>query len=1192
MYLKRLELQGFKSFPDKIRLDFNKGITAVVGPNGSGKSNIADAIRWVLGEQSAKSLRGGKMEDIIFAGTQNRRPLGFAEVSMLIDNADNKMPIDFSEIKITRRVFRSGESEYAINGTSCRLRDVKEMFMDTGVGREGYSIIGQGRVEEILSARSEDRRYLFEEAAGIVKYKNRRNEAQVHIERQKQNLVRVNDIMDELFLQLEPLEKQAEVAKDFLDKRERLKYLQIHLFISEVTRYEKELEDTLKNGGLVREQIEGEKESHSVIQREIATLKEGNLQAEEEIKALQHEQVEMRSAFEQKENDITLTKEQMSHIQSDIARISGDITKKKETVRQLQEKGRADESNYSALKIEIASKRKLLDQQQVEFDLLHNSMGESERQIEFYNTEIIEKIKAQSQAEGAMGQADLLFNQLKQRKEEILEEKHFNESKLDEKNVRCRALETLLNDLDADIRALKKALMSYADRQQALEQEQKRHYTNLEEINQRISEVVSRRNILQELEKSYEGYYRSVKAVLLKKQRSPEEFAGICGAIGELMQTEKNYETAIEVALGSSVQNIVTKTESCAQKAINYLKRRQEGRATFLPLTAVSPKELGKAKERFLHEPGVVGVAKELISYDAVYNAVFSNLLGNVLVVDNLDNAILLHKKYHYTTRIVTLEGERLNPGGAMTGGSLNQKQTSIFNRGRVLKELSAQIENLQRDKGALTEMLNNAQKEAEEVQKQISAGDHDLHEKELKKVELHANLTQMTEQAALLDQKAEALDTENMEIDTQLTQADADIFRSGEGLARIKKELTQIQQSLDSYQNISARQREEQQNKANELMNLRVNLGSLEEKMKAMSVVLLQLETEKESSAQEITQFGQEILQKEQLQKEKEQSIEIIQAAMQAITEKQEESKEALQKKEGEKSALYEKIAELEQKELQTIKTISLLENEAVRLEMQSKQADDARRQLFDNLWEEYGLTYQKALEYESLTPGIPEKSVEALKKEEQALKRALQSMGDVNVGAIEEYRAKSIRYQQMTEQRDDILAAEQKLQALIEELTAMMEQQFREQFKLISANFSQVFMKMFGGGKAYLQLADEKNVLTSGIDIIAQPPGKALQSMSLLSGGERALTATALLFGILQLKPTPFCVLDEIESALDDANVKRFSNFVQNFSQDTQFILITHRKGTMEASDILYGVTMQEQGVSKLVSVDFEAV
>ncbi|MCL2420225.1 MAG: chromosome segregation protein SMC [Defluviitaleaceae bacterium] len=1046
MFLKRLELAGFKSFPDKIKLDFPAGITAVVGPNGSGKSNIGDAVRWVMGEQSARSLRGAKMEDIIFAGTEHRRPLGYAEVHMLIDNSQGLLPVAFNEVTVTRRVYRSGESEYLINGSACRMKDIHRLFMDTGVGREGYSIIGQGRVDEILSTRSEDRRHLFEEAAGIVKYKTRRHEAHLKLEAEKQNLARVEDLIEELQTQIEPMTQQAEQAKAYLNLREQYKTIHVNLFLQEAAaaeEQEKKAKETLLN---LTNQSEDEKKRLKQAQESITALKEEEAQAEFDYKQANRQIILQVTEIEKAESNLKL-----------VDRIAKDIEQRTVAMSQKQREREEEEEIWEELQEALEEAQDNLEKKEAAYNALEATQKEQESALE----------DSQHAAYA------------------------YKEDELKQKITEFTKFQTQLSTAGDALRA--KALT----------------------VQQELHAASSRRKLLSEMERDREGYYSSVKVVLLKKEQDAAFGNGIFGPAGELINVPKAYENAISVALAGATQNILTATEADAQRAIAYLKSSQTGRATFLPVSAMKARHINAEMDKLLQEDGVIGLASNLISFDQKYSPVFGYLLGNVFVVNHLTRAIELSKKYRQSYRLVTLDGDLISPGGAMSGGSQGRQSTDLVGRSRQISELQDQITALQDQARQLEQSQKEQTINQQAIANKITQLQQALQALAIEKVQKSQELYKQ-QQADSLKQREEAM--------AQLTDQ--------------KVQISKLTQNLQAAQDNTARVVKEWEAIRSERVALEAEMTDFRNTADSLASLRFQLEAEK--------------------------------AQLSATEERS--------------AALRAAITEAESKQREHMENLARISQEAARLEARHEQIEAESRRLHNEIWDAYGLTFQSAQTFNN-----PDYTISFLRREERHLKTEIAGLGAVNVGAIDAYQALRQRYDFLTEQRDDIFKAEEQLQEVIQALTVQMEQQFSEQFSLIAKHFSDVFKEMFGGGNASLAMSDPDRVLESGIEITAQPPGKKLQTLSLLSGGERALTAIALLFGILRMKPSPFCLLDEIEAALDDANVLRFAQFLKVHAGDTQFIVITHRKGTMEYADTLYGVTMQEMGISKMVSVDF---
>ena len=1184
MYLKRLEMNGFKSFPEKIRLEFNTGITAVVGPNGSGKSNVSDAIRWVLGEQSAKSLRGSKMEDVIFAGTANRKALGFAEVSMTIDNSDNGLKVSYEEVTITRRVYRSGEGEYYINGASCRLKDVHELFMDTGIGKEGYSIIGQGKIEEVLSSKGEERRNFFEEAAGIVKYKTRRFEALSKLERERQNLERVSDIILEIEGNLEPLFEQSEKAKEYLKLAEELKLVQMNVFINEVETTQERIDKIDENIEIVIAQAEKAEQDKLNSENSLITSKEEIILSENAVEELNYKIAENRSEFEQAENDIVLKNEQIQHVKSEIDNINNRINEKSTTIE--QNKNEIDKFNILSAEIvkELEEKSSLLEEKNKEFTGFSSVMTKEEQLVEKHNGDIIELMESISEINNSINRFENMYEQLEGRMEQINTELSANISKTNESTVEEESLNNIIEDYNSRSQRLINNLEQLLSEKEQLSEVLAKNKELLKTCSQKLHEARYRSKMLTELENSYEGYQKSVKTILSRKKSNPDEFKGIIGAVGELISVEKKYETAIEIALGGSIQNIVTENEADAKAAIEYLKRNNSGRATFLPLTSVKPRT-SSIDRNLMKEDGVIGTAFELLKFNERYKNIFSSLLLNTVVVDTMDNGIRLSKKYNYSNKLVTLSGELFNPGGAITGGSTSEKVNGIFSRKRELSTLAKDIAALSEEENGVTNVISSIKKQLDAVDFQRDESQKSLQAIEVGKSASCERLDQVKKALTDLADKTIALNNENKSVMDQIVECNTNV-RSFE-LAKLstEEEIVSTKNKINELNQIIITKRIEKDHRYNEITELKVEITALEEKQRHAIDRLEDLNAGNSSDSGSIERFAAAITKRDLLLLEKDREIQALITLKDNLKETDAELKLVTENENNKLKELKELLLKNEENNLSLIEQLSNLNNEISRLQLQKEHIDDNLRKIYDTMWDEYETTYNQAKNYPRL-----EKPQTKLISDERSLKNSIKNLGNVNISAIEEFKNVSERYEFLTKQFADIKEAEAKLMDVITQLSELMENQFREHFAIISSNFSSVFADIFGGGTAYLKLADENNVLESGIDIIAKPPGKALQSLSLLSGGERTLTATALLFAILRMKPSPFCILDEIESALDDANVVRYVNYLQNFCIDTQFVLITHRKSVMEAADVLYGITMQEQGVSALVSVKFE--
>lgn len=1181
MFLKRLELQGFKSFPEKVKLEFKEGITAVVGPNGSGKSNISDGLRWVLGEQSAKSLRGEKMEDIIFAGTKNRKPLGFAEVSMVIDNSDKRLNIDYDEVTITRRVYRSGDSGFFINGASCRLKEIHELFMDTGVGRDGYSIIGQGRIDTILSTKSEDRRSLFEEAVGIVKFKNRRTEAEKKLEAVRSNLVRTNDIISELEKQIEPLERQAEKTKKYLVLAEKLKNIRVNIFVDEYEKNEKEIEETNKNIDIINTQISDEEAGQRAAESLRDSLKAELRQVEGETEENSAEAAEVRSAAEQKENDIKLVKQEVEYIESDIKRSSGEADKKKADTLKRNEEAELIKTKVRGAELELDLKKRELESLMAEFDKIDIKVSEREELVKKYNTDIMEKMNIAAQAKTEAASSQVLLGQLNEKAVQTEGELDFSKSRLEEKKAHYAACKKLFDEICQKEESLKKRIDELLKQAQKINKERNELKQKQSILSASVNTGISRQKVLAELERDYEGYNNAVKAILKQKNTNPA-FKGVKGAVGELIKVEEKYETAIEIALGANLQNIITTDEYSAKACMNYLKTNKKGRATFLPMTTIKGRALGHIKNQLLNERDVLGIADELISFSEEYREIMSNLLGRVIISSNIDSAVELAKKYNHAYKIVTVEGEVLNPGGSMTGGSVFKKAGGVFSRGRELKELDEKIKN---EKNQLSELENRIYSMESDYKELVSDGERArslLNSANVEKAEKNSRTEQARADIEELDRKINELEAEKKQLKEQICKIEQRSEEQKSISESIGIEIEKLSSELTQYQEKIQRERDFKEESSQKINELKIKISSSEYEIASLNNDIQRIISENEGLERDRKYLLGDI-EKQKTQREfKLKEIERYEGEIIKLKELSVKLSERADTLNEKKCGVNRKIEEINEKIIGFTETMGKLNNEKVRLEGKIENVENKNRQLCDSMWEDYELTYASACGYEKT-----EMDYNELKAGEKSIKGQINALGSINPEAVEEFKAVKERYEFNIKQRDDILKADDDLKNIIAKLVEDMEEQFESQFKIINENFGSVFAEIFGGGTAKLKLTDEENILTSGIEIVAQPPGKNLQSLTLLSGGERTLTAVSLLFAIFRMKPSPFCILDETEAALDDANVIRYANYLKKISDENQFIVITHKTGTMEAADVLYGVTMEEQGVSKIISV-----
>lgn len=1177
MHLKSLEVHGFKSFANKMLIEIDNGITAIVGPNGSGKSNVADAVRWVLGEQSAKQLRGAKMEDIIFSGTEMRKPLGYAYVTLTMDNSDHKLPIEFEEVTVTRRVYRSGESEYMINGSSCRLKDILELFMDTGIGKEGYSIIGQGQIDKILSGKPEDRRELFDEAAGIVKFKRRKQAAEKNLEEERLNLSRVSDIISEIERQLAPLENQSETAKMYLKYKEELKDLEVSAFLKEYEKIHNSKEEIDTKLNISTEDMQSTQKEYENTKDEYIKLE---LQLEEIDASVEADKVsynELLLKKEKSEGEIKVLNEQInSHLQNDEYyqnRIHSSeqeiLIKKTEEQDYLEEKDGID--------IKISQIDDKLSVALVELDTIKGNISRYTKEIEDCSNSIFEFLNMNSGIKSNIQRYETMLEQNTIRKaqlnQRILKNKS-EEGQLEEEINKCKEyLDNISNDI-----------IKFTDESSCINKSIQETQSGIDQIVNKLNELQGRYHVensklesLINLTERYEGYGNSIKRVMEQKQNKP----GIVGVVADIIKTVKEYETAIETALGYTIQNVVTEDENTAKDLVAYLKKNKYGRATFLPLTNISS---GKSlhSHEVLKENGVVGIASKLANADSKYNELIEYLLGRIVVVDNIDNATLIAKKFHYTLRIVTLDGEYLAPGGSISGGAY-KNASNLLGRRREIDALGALINKLQKQGKELS--FSNVQENEkktklvtslEEVKKQ-------LQDKYLLQNTAKINLDQVISKKNEAELVYKDYVKELAEIDHQAVELKQNLEELNNSLSEYHDKNTEMERNIEELNLLLSKEREAESSASDIASSFKMELSTLEQSNHFIMENVKRVKREIERLFEEEAEIKADMQKANDIVHEKKLSINQTKASINETNEEIKKLEEKIQSQTKDRDQITRIHKNFFEKRDELSIRIHDLDKECIRLAGQKEKLLEQIDQQMNYMWEEYSLTYTTAVEYCS----EKDISITNAKKSIQEIRAKIRELGDVNVNAIEDFKNLSERYSFLTVQRDDLNKAEETLLDIIKELDEEMKLQFEKQFQAINQQFEIVFKELFGGGKAGLELTDNEDVLEAGIRINAQPPGKKLQNMMQLSGGEKALTAISLLFAILNLKPSPFCLLDEIEAALDDSNVKRYAKYLRKLSKDTQFIIITHRRNTMAAADILYGITMQEKGVSTLVSV-----
>ena len=1182
MYLKRIEIAGFKSFADRTKIEFEEGVTAVIGPNGSGKSNITEAIRWVLGEQSAKSLRGGKMPDIIFAGSESRKQLNIAEVTVVLDNTDNYLPLGFSEVSVTRRYRRTGESDFFINKKACRLKDIQDLFMDSGLGKESFSIISQGKVEAIFASKPEDRRGIFEEAAGVLKYKQRKRKAEQKLFETEDNLSRVQDIIYELEDQLTPLAAQSEAAKEFLALKKELTATDVSLTVAKIKQTRDSWESAKTDFEELSKTVEEKSRFIQQTEQQLGTLREKRGSLDEQLETGQQQLLHLSEALKQTEGQKALLSERSKNTQKTSAEY-------RETLNEQRKKKADAQANLQEVQTQQADK-------QTEKIALEEKIQQLTNEAEKYKKspkELLEDLRG-TYVE-LMQESANVSNELKYLERQYTQETAKNQQsvtrfealrdQLEELTEQQSAAQTKTKTLEAQLTEEQENYRRLAEEKNAAQQQLQKEQQLMYDMMSQVQQARARQKSLQEIQENYSGFYQGVRSVLQHK----EQLSGIVGAVAELIEVPEKYTLAIETALGASAQHIIVENEKDARQGITFLKKQRSGRGTFLPLTTIKPRSLGAHHYQAIKDvDGFLGVASELVSFSENVAPVMQNLLGAIVIARDLDSANLLARQLRYQVRIVSLDGDVMNAGGSMTGGATKQgNRGNLFNQGHELAEwtkryeeinqalqakeafvrdlqakIADQTESLEtlRTQGEQTRLAyQEAQSSEERVATELTRlqKEQSLFSYEAKELESFLNDYQV--QKETLEFKQVELKTQQDKINQEIQQLNEESDQLEEKRAGINAELSRLQADyavLDERLLYLERQALGFEEQINELTNQIVNL---ENQLLALSSDSSDHEESEESLTQRLTELATA---REHLQEQLAVWKEMRQSLQQQVDQADSELTEANR----------------EQKQLLARQSQADVQKNRYELKLDNALA---------YLQEEYSLTFEGAE-----AQADPEIDQQVAQTEVSRLKQAIEKLGPVNLNAIEQYQQVEERYDFLTTQRDDLLSAKEQLFETMDEMDDEVKTRFFTTFQAIREKFNVVFPNMFGGGRAELVLTDPDDLLNTGIEIEAQPPGKKLQSLSLLSGGERALTAIALLFSIIQVRPVPFCVLDEVEAALDEANVARFGRYLSAFQNDTQFIVVTHRKGTMEAADVLYGVTMQESGVSKIISVRLEEV
>ncbi len=1178
MYLKRMEMQGFKSFADKTVIELKQGITTVIGPNGSGKSNISDAIRWVLGEQSSKALRCSKSLDIIFAGTQNRKSLGFAEVSLVFDNADGGLPIEYTEVTVTRRIYRSGETGYFINKVPCRLKDLQELFMDTGIGKDGYSIVGQGKIDEILSNKSEDRRHIFEEASGIVKYRVRKQETEKKLEHTKLNLLRINDILSEIEGNLEPLQAQSEKAKKYLNIRDNLKNIEVGLFLYNIDQNKKDIEKITEDENITKEQCDTEETRLERIKTVKEQLKEEIDDITNKIEQMSNLGFESQKEIEMLNSDINVSKTKISNNEENEKRFLEEIEEKITRLKELEEEQKQKDEKRENLRKNKERFTKELEEKQAELDKITEKLSKEALEIEKHKKQVEENTDKKYEKQANIKEQEINFENDEKRQKQLKNEIQNIISELDNTRMKKEEVSKDFYEIEAIRNKNIKELENIAKQKEEVNQKIKTYQIKINTMSNELRMKESRQKFLIETEKEKEGYTKSVKTLLKDCENNQELKKGVEGVLANLIDVPEELQTAIEMSLGMALQNIVTETEQDAKKLVEYLRKNNIGRASFLPITSIKGKKIDNIKG---NKSGIIGIAAELVKYNKKYEQIIYNLLGRTVIVDNMDTAIRIAKENGQNFKIVTQEGDIINTSGAITGGAVMKKTVNILGReneikkiGQEIKKTQENIEKIEKEKEEYEESIEGILEIAERLEKELQENEITYatgkqkvlsFEEEIQKIE--NRLQKLKEEQSKLEEQKEFATNKKAEIQKEIEE----INTENEKLSKIITEYAELNKDNQKYiDDLNF-----------DITNLKISVSSFDESESSIEEIKERIQQEVEANKQSIKNKQEQIEQSKQETQNLKEAIKKIQEQIEKIKEEVKSSGSKIEELKKSRAEKNEKLTTQEEQITEKFKIIEDLKGQIVKIDVRKTKIQEEITETINKLWEEYELTPNSIEEYEK------PKNVSETKKQVNKLRTQIREMGSVNVESINEYKKQKERYDFMSEQRLDLENTMSKLRKIITDMTAIMKEQFEEKFKEINKNFGEVFAELFGGGKAEVKLEDEQNILECGIDITAQPPGKKLQNMLLLSGGEKALTAIALLFAILRINPAPFCVLDEIEAALDDVNVYRYAEYLKKFAQNTQFLVITHRKGTMEAADSVYGVTMEESGISKLLSM-----
>lgn len=1170
MYLKRLELKGFKSFPNKTDIIFKEGVTAIVGPNGSGKSNVSDAVRWVLGEQSIKSLRGEKLEDVIFAGADKQKPMNFCEVALTIDNSDNKLNVDYSEVTIKRRAYRNGESQFYLNNKSCRLKDIKEILLDTGIGKDGYSIIEQGKVDEILSNNPVNRRKVFDEACGISKYRYKKNESERNLKNTKENLARINDIYVEIENQIKPLYNQQVKARKYLDLSEQLKKIEVNNYIREIQKIENQLKEINSQYEALIKELDNTDKSKIDFEE---SSKEINTQIEEVDKSIEKASEyinSIKSVIDKKDYEINLLNQSRENSSKKIQRNIEELEKinksskeNKENLGKLYKEKENNEKNINELKSQLNI---FIEKNEIN----KNKIETLNEKIETLKDDIIELLNEKQDVSNKLTTLNANKDNIDQRNESIESEIKEINDKVKEKEVLLEDLKEKINNKKEKLNDFKEKINNYYERLNSLKEENHNLSNKIQNNNYSLKEYTSKLNVYIDMENHYEGFNRGVKEVLKNKN-----LKGIYGALGQVVTVEGKYEKAIEAALGAYMQNIITADENSAKAAINYLKHNKIGRVTFLPMNIIKSKKINNIQSK----TPFIGIASDLISYDEKYRDILENILGRTIVIDNIDQGIKFARETGHKYKVVTLDGDILNPGGSLTGGSL-KTSGNILSRKRLINEFNEKINNTKAENIDLEEKVLSIEKELVDCKENIKQYEEEVKVLDKKLIFNNSSYSRYEEEVNSLKSSMKKLETEKENLGSNLnyTMEKKSILENQ--IKDIDNNHAENKETIENLNKELNKENEIYENEKSKFDSINLQLTKDKEILKSQNADIERIKAYLNELSNKISLIDKENKDEESEIKEIDEKIIIENREKENLKTQLNDNNKNLENKKIARENLKQKLDENNVKLKDIDKQFMELKESIFKVESRIEKLESNKEANNFKLFEDYNLTYLQAIE-------LRDDEIEINKKILDTLKKDIKSLGNVNVDSIEEYKEIKERYDFYSEQKEDLQKSIEAIEEIIKDLEEHMKIQFKEEFAKINENFKYVYNRLFGGGEGNLTILDQANILESDIEITAKPPGKKMKNLSLLSGGEKALTAISILFAILLAKPTPFCILDEIEAPLDDSNIARFGTFLKELTSKTQFIAVTHRRGTMEAADYIYGVTMEQRAISKVIAL-----